>query len=693
MSRPRPADGGDRADPPDGTVAARVLGLASVGREFHDAQDDWFTPDPPARHKTLLGHPIGTPPYLPPEAGHCPAEPRLDVFSLATTLYQLCTQLLPQDTGGRSIRDVCPGSDAPDDLSRLLQAALAPDVADRLPSADHLRRGLEAILAAHPVGGSRDLFGGSYDLLEVLGVGASAVVYRASDRELSREVAVKVMRDGATSDDDVIRFRRASKVLSALDHPNIPKIHYHGTHAGQRFVVTALCTGKPATIYARPDNHLRVDEVLAVGVQLAGALASVHSAGVVYRDLHPGNVLIERGDEPRAWIFDFDQAQVSPGFYAALPERYATPPEERQEPRREKRLQTMDYASPEVRGGAAFTTASDVYALGLLLYRLLTGRRPLSALGELVPPRKFCRCPLGLEGLILVMLEPSPDKRPTMAGVLLALKDEQEEFAAENEPQAAAAVDLPEAATAKPETAEVEVADNPGAAPVPEAAPAAVPVAAAAPVALTDPAAAPVAPEDAAAAPAATTETVIAEPDAAFVSTTDGAVLTNMADVGAATSERRGVVQPPVRRRAPGWWALGLTAALCLVIGRATGPREQDERDASAPARLSHEASEQAGGSVFDERAEPLASDAPAEPPSVPPSAADTRAASEASPRSLRRHSRPRTTRHPRRLLPQLRCGPARVLRGVRLCYRPKRRRPPRRPCQVFATARRSPGA
>jgi serine/threonine protein kinase len=602
------------------------LGLASVGREFHDAQDVWFTPDPPARHQTLLGHPIGTPPYLPPEAGHCPAEPRLDVYSLATTLYQLCTQLLPQDTGGRAIRDVCPGSDAPDDLSRLLQAALAPDVAERLPSADHLRRGLEAILAAHPVGGSRDLFGGSYDLLEVLGVGASAVVYRASDRELSREVAVKVMRDRATSDDDVIRFRRASKVLSALDHPNIPTIHHHGTHAGQRFVVTALCTGKPATIYARPDNHLRVDELLAIGVQLAGALAAVHAAGIVYRDLHPGNVLIARGDEPRAWIFDFDQAQVSPGFYAALPERWATPPEERREPRREKRLQTMDYASPEVRGGAAFTTASDVYALGLLLYRLLTGRRPVSALGELVPPRKFCRCPLGLEGLILMMLEPGPDKRPTMAGVLLALKDEQEEFAAENEPQAAAIVDPPEAATAKPAAAAVEVADDPGTAPVPEAAP----------VAPVDAAAAPVAHEEATAAPAAPADTVIAEPDAALVSTTDGAALTTTADVGAAAmSERRGVPQAPAQRRAPGWWALGLTAALWLVIGRATGPREQDERDASAPARPPHEASEHAGGSVSDERAESLAGDAPAESPSVPPPAADTPAASGVPPAEL----------------------------------------------------------
>jgi len=410
------------------------LGLASVGTPFLEAQDAHFTPDPPARHQTQLGHPIGTPAYLPPEAGQCPAEPRLDVYSLGVTLYQLCTQLLPYTTGARPIREVCPGSDAPDDLWRLIQAALAADPAERLPSADHLRRGLEAILAAHPrTARSQHLFGGSYDRLEVLGVGASAVVFRASDRWLSREVAVKVLRDAAPSEDDAIRFRRAAKILSALRHENIPRILHFGIHDEQTFAVTELCPGSPATNFVRPDNHLRPDEVIAVGLQLAGALAAVHAAGVVYRDLHPGNVLIARGQSPRASIFDFDQAQVSQNFYAGLTERWATPPEERAEPKREKPLQNMDYASPEVRAGAAFSAASDVYALGLLLYRLLTGKRPFPATGgEPTPPRKLCpACPRGLEGLLLGMLSPVPHTRPGLAMVAMTLDDIQAELAEE----------------------------------------------------------------------------------------------------------------------------------------------------------------------------------------------------------------------------------------------------------------------
>ncbi|WAS96403.1 serine/threonine-protein kinase [Nannocystis punicea] len=411
------------------------LGLASVGAPFREAQDARFTPQPD-RHKTQLGRVLGTPDYLPPEAGYCEASPRLDVYSLGATLYQLCTQFLPTLTAARPIHEVCPGSDAPEDLSQLLRSALAFDPADRLPSADHLRRGLLAILAAHPrTPEPRHLFGGSYDRLEVIGVGASAVVFRASDRELSREVALKVLRYADRSEDDAIRFRRAAKILSALRHPCIPRILHFGVDAGQAFAVTELCTGSPATNFVTPERHLRPDEAIAVGLQLASALSAVHEVGVIYRDLHPGNVLIARGESPKAWLFDFDQAQVSPEFYARLTERWAPPPEERPSPANERPLRNMDYAAPEVRAGALYTTASDVYALGLLLFRLLTGLRPFPPRGgEATPARKVCpACPPGLERLLLVMLNPGPHTRPGLAEVQRVLEDEQAELAADSE--------------------------------------------------------------------------------------------------------------------------------------------------------------------------------------------------------------------------------------------------------------------
>ncbi|WAS99232.1 protein kinase domain-containing protein [Nannocystis punicea] len=442
------------------------LGLASVGAPFHETQDARFTP-PVIRHKTQLGRAIGTPDYLPPEAGLCDANPLLDVYLLGATLYQLCTQLLPKLTGLRPIHEVNPSSEVPEDFSRLLRSALEPEASDRLPSADHLRRGLEAILAAHPPTSRRDLFGGSFDRLEVIGVGASAVVFRASDRGLSREVALKVLRDAKPSEDDAIRFHRAAKILSALRHPNIPQIHHYGVEGREAFTITELCDGSPATDVTSLDRHLRPDDVLTVGRQLASALMAVHAVDLVYRDLHAGNILIARGEKPQAWIFDFDHAQVSPGFYAHLTERWATPPEARAEPKSEKPLRNMDYAAPEVRSGGAFTAASDVFALGLLLYRLLTGLRPFPPGGsEPVPARKVCpECPSGLESLLIAMVNPSPSGRPTLRAVEEALAAEEEELEAvkreeaEAEQEAAAAAPTvpvaPAVLSATPESAPV----------------------------------------------------------------------------------------------------------------------------------------------------------------------------------------------------------------------------------------------
>ena len=412
------------------------LGLASVGAPFHDVQDARFTSQVAERRKTQLGHRIGTPAYLPPEAGLCDADPRLDVFSLGVTLYQLAAGVLPEPTGARPIYEVCPGSDVPEGLSRLLLSALEPDADERLPSAEHLRRGLEVLLVAHPRTPSpAHLFGGSYDKLDVLGVGANAIVFRASDRWLSREVAVKVLRAAEPSDDDAIRFRRAAKILSALQHPNIPRILHFGLDGGRFFAVTELCSGQTASAFTRPDKHLRVDEVCEVGRQLASALAAVHAAGVVYRDLHVGNVLIARGETPKAWLFDFDQSQVSPAFYARLTERYATPPEERLEPANERPLRRVDYAAPEVKAGGVCSPASDVFALGLLLYRLLTGFRPFFAEGgELTPARKVCpACPEGLEHLLARMLDAEPGHRPRMAFVQDMLESELAQLAGDGE--------------------------------------------------------------------------------------------------------------------------------------------------------------------------------------------------------------------------------------------------------------------
>ena len=382
----------------------------------------------PARRLTDLdlGQP-GTPGYMPPEAAERPADERFDVYALGVTLYQLLTGTMLQAAGFAAIEDV------PEDLSRLILAALRPDPDERLASADHLRRGLEAIQELNAEVRPPDpRFAGLYDRMGVLGVGACSVTYLAYDRTIERMIALKLVRsDRRRSEDDAIRFLRAAKILGLVRHPSVPFIHHVGVADKQDFVALERCEGVSATELATPRRHLEPRAVIEVGLQLAGALATCHALGVVYCDLHTGNVLIDLqpGKEAKAWLFDFDNARLSEDFWDRLPQRWATPPEKRREPSRNKRLETTDYAAPEVKAGAPFSPASDVFALGMMLYRLLTGMRPFGPGGDKPAPvdGRCPACPEALSGVLMRMLAAEPTARPRLEQVcdLLELARDQ----------------------------------------------------------------------------------------------------------------------------------------------------------------------------------------------------------------------------------------------------------------------------
>ena len=418
--------------PPTATLID--LGLARLGDAFLDMQDRDFTPVLP-RHRTEVGRVLGTPHYLAPEAGQEPAHPGLDIYALATTLYELCVGWVPRRTDFAPAHIARPDSGAPEGLSRLLSAALAPDPAERLPSADHLRRGLLALLEAHPEEPApTSQFAGLYDRLDLLGVGATCATFRAFDRRIDQELALKVLRKDTPDDDDVIRFYRAAKILGQLRrHPNVPLLYLVDETDGQPFAATELCPGVAATEFVKPGHALRPAEVVEAGLQLASVLAEVHALGVVYRDLHTGNVLIDRTREPlHVWLFDFDHSQVSAAFWNHLPQRWATPPEQRREPKREKPLVRVDHAAPELRTGAPHSPASDIFALGLLLYRLLTGMRPFPP-GQTTatPPSQYRDgVPDQLEEILLLMLDETPTVRPSLDYIRTVLETCRDQLAA-----------------------------------------------------------------------------------------------------------------------------------------------------------------------------------------------------------------------------------------------------------------------
>lgn len=422
-------------DTPKGPRAKLIdLGVAYLSDEFRAAQEAVFS-DLPPRHQTQIGFAVGSPNYRPEDAPAYPQDPGLDVWALATTLYQLCTGARPDETGRRAIPDVVPENDAPESLSQLLLSALLPDREDRLRSAHELERGLAAVLDAHPLQPPSHLFGGCFDIIETLGKGSCAVAHRASDRNLSRECVIKILRADNASSDNLIRFRRSAKILSALSplaSDVIPKIYYYGIADGQPFMAMDRCPGVKATEFVT-GRQLDAAEIVEIGLQLAGALGTCHDVGVLYRDLYPGNVLIQRGRTPRVFLFDFDAALVLPRMYARLTERWGTPPEERLEPSKDIDLRKKDYVGPEIRAGADYTPANDVYALGLLLYRFLTGKRPPTERGdEIIPPsEQIDDCPYALDELLCRMLQPVPEARPAMAEVIQSLEEARLEIKGE----------------------------------------------------------------------------------------------------------------------------------------------------------------------------------------------------------------------------------------------------------------------
>jgi hypothetical protein len=261
-------------------------------------------------------------------------------------------------------------------------------------------------------------------VLEELGHGGMGIVYRARQVGLDRVVALKMLLLGAAAGpEDLARFRREAEAIARLRHPNVVQIYQVGEHNGLPYFSLEFCAGGSLARQTggRPQPVLRAAELVAT---LARAVQAAHEAGVVHRDLKPGNVLLDADGTPK--ITDFGLAKKLDGA-GGLTQTGVV-------------LGTPSYVAPEACSGAKDVgPAADVWALGAILYELLTGRPPFrgaTALDTLmqvvseapVPPSRLRPgIPPALEAICLRCLEKDPGRRPASAA---ALAEELERFRA-----------------------------------------------------------------------------------------------------------------------------------------------------------------------------------------------------------------------------------------------------------------------
>jgi len=207
------------------------------------------------------------------------------------------------------------------------------------------------------------ILGGRYRLVELLGQGGMARIYRAHDNQLDRDVAVKLLRPEYGRDPDFSsRFRQEAQNAASLNHPNIVGVHDYGQDDAGPFIVMELVDGEDLGAIIKRSGALPPRQAARIVAEAARALHAAHQRGIVHRDVKPGNVMINR--EGKVKVTDF-------GIARAMAEAQMTLPG--------TTLGSVHYFSPEQARGDQTTASSDIYALGIVLFELLTGHRPWEA--------------------------------------------------------------------------------------------------------------------------------------------------------------------------------------------------------------------------------------------------------------------------------------------------------------------------
>ena len=245
-----------------------------------------------------------------------------------------------------------------------------------------------------------ELVDNRYELVDVLASGGMATVWRARDTRLNRLVALKRPHPAPIENKVHERMAREARAAAGVNHPNLVTMFDTGVDQNGPYLVMELVSGPTL---AAPGREISVSEAISIGSQLADALATVHEAGVVHRDVKPANVILSP-DGPR--LTDFGIASIEEGTSElTLPGTV---------------LATPSYAAPEVLAGGAPTPASDVYSLAALIYGLIAGRPAFADNNRADPPAPLADA--AIDRVLRPALAAEPGQRPSARELAAGLR-------------------------------------------------------------------------------------------------------------------------------------------------------------------------------------------------------------------------------------------------------------------------------
>ncbi|MBP3273007.1 MAG: Stk1 family PASTA domain-containing Ser/Thr kinase [Ruminococcus sp.] len=254
-----------------------------------------------------------------------------------------------------------------------------------------------------------------YEITEQIGTGGMADVYKAHDSVDDRIVAVKILKDEFSENDDFLRrFRNESKAIAVLSHPNIVKIYDVGLEDEVKFIVMEYIDGITLKDFIEQQGVLRWKDALFFITQILRALQSAHDKGIVHRDIKPQNIMLL--EDGTIKVMDFGIARFSRVDGKTLSD---------------KTVGSVHYISPEQARGDMTDERSDIYSVGIMLYEMVTGKKPYDAdtpvaialkhmQDECVPPREIMpSVPEALEEIILHAMEKDPARRYQSAAQMI----------------------------------------------------------------------------------------------------------------------------------------------------------------------------------------------------------------------------------------------------------------------------------